>query len=233
MYGSLLAVSAQLAGYQQASDACKAQIQTAIRSTVGPEKTEGTDADGNAFCPADAETPAVTCSLADARKRFTDVTDSITDGQDASKGLDATTLGAVGTVGDGVTDLGNSSLPLPTRPRPCSSSDPGTTRARSPGSTPRSSDLRGSVAEVDDALDNLTGGLQKIHDQADDHRREVASMSDQGDALAKELCAVVGRGHPARAAERRSTSNGSAPTWSAGPATARPTSTPGRVAVRR
>ena len=189
VYGSLLAVSAQLAGYQQASDACKAQIQTAIRSTVGPEKTEGTDDEGNAFCPVDAETPAVTCSLADARKRFTDVTDSITEGVDASKALDPGTLGPVtsrvgdlsdllGTIADATADLLDEK--------------PGDDQAALARVDAAVAELRGSAGQVDGALDNLTGGLQKIRDEAEDHRREVASMSNQGDTLARQLCDVAG-----------------------------------------
>ena len=89
VYGSLLAVTAQLDGYQAATDACKLAIQGEITSTIGPAVPDATN------CPVDAETPAVTCSLAQARERFAAVTASIGASQDASKALDLTTLGPV------------------------------------------------------------------------------------------------------------------------------------------
>ena len=195
VYGSLLAVTAQLDGYKAATDACKSVIQSAIRSTVGPQDTEGTDAEGNAYCPVDAETPAVTCSLADARKRFTDVTDSITDGQDASRGLDASTLGAVGSVGTGVTELSKQLEAVSKATQALLAQEPDDDQAPLGRVGTAVADLRGSVVQIDDALDNLTGGLQKIHGEAEDNRRKIASMSNQGDALARQLCAVAGEGN--------------------------------------
>lgn len=194
VYGSLLAVTAQLDGYQAATDACKHEIQAAITSTVGPEQTSGTDADGNAYCPVDAETPAVTCSLADARKRFTDVTASITDSQDASKAIDTDALGSVSG------DVGALSNRL-------ASIDASITTVLAD----KPDDDDASLAQVDEAvdavrtsltsissdggtLDLLVKGLQTVHDSAQDDQDKVASMRKQSDDLAAALCAVAGDG---------------------------------------
>ena len=185
VYGSLLAVTAQLEAYTQATDACKVQIQTAITATVGPEKPDATS------CPDDAEAPAVTCSLAEARKRFTDVTASITDGQDASKELDPSTLGPVedsmnklsDQMGD-IVDASNAML----------------------AAKPHDDDVAlvqvdQSLAAATTALDStgstiaqLVGGLDKLRKAAVDNQTTVASMTRQSDDLAAQLCKVRGDG---------------------------------------
>jgi len=193
VYGSLLAVTAQLDGYQAATDACKTQIQSAIRSTVGPEQTTGTDADGHAYCPVDAETPAVTCSLADARQRFTDVTTSITSSQTASKSLDPDALSPV----SGDVDALSKQLTGVTTAITAVLAD-------KPGDSASLADVDAALAEVskalsavsakDGTLDQLTEGLRTIHASALNDQETVASMSDQSNDLAKQLCTVVGDG---------------------------------------
>ncbi len=191
VYGSLLAVTAQLDGYQAASDACKTVIQTAIRSTVGPEQTTGTDVDGNAYCPADAETPAVTCSLADARKRFTDVTASIADSQDASDALDPATLGPVSTqVGTLETQLAGVTKALDV----VLAQQPDDDEATLAEAAAAVSDARKSLDSTGPTLAVLTTGLGDLHDGALQNKTKVASMGHQSDDLAAELCKVVGDG---------------------------------------
>ncbi|WP_460778841.1 hypothetical protein [Microlunatus antarcticus] len=185
VYGSLLAVTAQLDGYQAATDACKLAIQGEITSTIGPAVPDATN------CPVDAETPAVTCSLAQARERFAAVTASIGASQDASKALDLTTLnpveGAITTLGTQLGAVGDATSAL-------LSKDPekgAPALVRVDASLDAASD---SLTAAGGTLGDLTDALDGVRGEAVENQKKVASLREQSDDLADALCAVAGDG---------------------------------------
>ena len=184
VYGSLLAVTAQLDGYKTATDACKVAIQGEITSTIGPAVPDATN------CPVDADTPAVTCSLAQARERFAAVTASIGASQDASKALDPDDLGpvqgSVTTLGRQLGDLADAATVLGSDPE---SDDPSLATldaALGEAST--------SLTAADGSLGALTDALDDVHDDAVANGKTVASLRDQSTDLATALCGVIGDG---------------------------------------
>ncbi|WIE61083.1 hypothetical protein DEI97_015255 [Curtobacterium sp. MCLR17_032] len=70
VYGNLLRVSAQLAGYADASEACKQQVSAQLASSVGPsdptaEKCAADDAKSSLTCALFASSTTITSALAD------------------------------------------------------------------------------------------------------------------------------------------------------------------------
>ena len=184
VYGSLLAVTAQLDGYKTATDACKVAIQGEITSTIGPEVPDATN------CPVDAETPAVTCSLAQARERFAAVTAAIGASQAASADLDPATLSPVqvkvGTLGQQLAAISAATKVLLTDPKDGQPSLATVSKALDGATT--------ALGSADGSLGDLTEAIDGVHGEAVENQKKVASMRDQSTDLAAALCGVVGDG---------------------------------------
>ncbi|MGI3786231.1 MAG: hypothetical protein ACRYG2_36260 [Janthinobacterium lividum] len=185
VYGSLLAVTAQLDGYRTATDACKVAIQGEITSTIGPEVPDATS------CPVDAETPAVTCSLAQARERFAAVTASIDASQAASADLDPTTLSPVQA---SVGDLSEQLESIDTATKALLAAEPDGTKPSLTDVEAALGDASHSYKSAGGTLLDLTDAIDGVHGEAVENQKKVASMGEQSDDLATALCGVVGDG---------------------------------------
>ncbi|WP_204910896.1 hypothetical protein [Microlunatus spumicola] len=185
VYGSLLAVTAQLDGYKAATDACKEAIQAEITSTIGPAVPDATS------CPVDAETPAVTCSLARARERFAAVTASITASQDASKALDLTTLNPVET---SIANLGKQLGTVGAATDALLDDDPKDGAPALARVDAALDDATTSLTSATGTLGDLTDAIDGVHGEAVANQKKVVSMRAQSGDLAAALCDVVGDG---------------------------------------
>lgn len=166
VYASLLAVTAQLDAYGDATDACRESIKSAVTATLGPDTTIE---NGATLCAPEAVSSSVTCSLEGVRDQLTaavEVSQGTATDLDASVQAVLDTLDEqLGGIEKGATDLG--------------------------GSLGQASDAVGSAS---DALKSLSTEIDRLKAAADVNVVKVASMQNQTGDLAKRICDLEGTG---------------------------------------
>ncbi len=185
VYASLLQVTAQLNAYASTTQDCKAELQQAIKTTIGPENPDDTACSG-------ADATSVTCSLQAAADSFDGVEKDIKTGQDVSAGLDpakdfgdsqATAASLIGQL----TAIVKSTDALldddPDAPAP----------ALDRIATQLSAAAK-ALAGAKQSLTDVKGSIGNIHTSAVENQKSAESMVAQNSALAAGLCTVAGDG---------------------------------------
>ncbi|PZE69565.1 hypothetical protein [Curtobacterium sp. MCBD17_021] len=190
VYGNLLRVSAQLAGYAEASEACKQQVSAQLASSVGPSDPTAEK------CAAEAARSSLTCALfASSTTIMQALTRLVATGKDLADSLRKTqfaedALADYGKVSAAVSGIDEELAQLTFG----STSDSGETRKALEV-------LRASVEQMPGKIDAVRGQLRAVHDQAEGARTALGEIEDpsgpsmqaQNAALAEQICRLIGR----------------------------------------
>lgn len=202
VYGSLLAVSAQLDAYASSTEACKTILQDSITATIGVVKDDGT-----AEC-ATGDT-SVVCSLQDAQTQFSDAVDDVTGSIDRStaaaveldparKASSAAQLqlvsGQLAAIVDGL--LGAEALTAAGKnlQKPVDLTRLAAVEQALAAVTDDTPGGQPSLATVDNTLGEAISALEDINKTAATNTREVGGMLGQNTELATRLCAFRSAG---------------------------------------
>jgi hypothetical protein len=190
VYDNLLRVSAQLAGYADASEACKQQVSTQLASSVGPSDPTAEK------CAVEVARSSLTCALFASSTTITDaLAGLVTTGKAIAESLTKTRF-----ADDALADYGDVSAAVRgideqlTELASGSTSDSGETR--------KALDvLRTSVEQVNGQIDAVRGQVRAVHGQAESARTALGEIEDpsgtsmqaQNGALADEICRLIAR----------------------------------------
>ncbi|MCP1503194.1 hypothetical protein J2Y89_001938 [Curtobacterium herbarum] len=186
VYGNLLRVSAQLAGYADASEACKQQVSAQLASSVGPEKPDATN------CAVPANKSSLTCALFASSTTITQaLTGLVSTGNALAESLKPEfaegALKSYGKVSDDVSKITATLTALETD----STSTSGQTKAALNG-------LRESIATTQQGIVEVRKEVGAVHDKAIAAQKLIGgvgvggtSMQAQNSALATRICQFI------------------------------------------
>ncbi|PZF63203.1 hypothetical protein DEJ33_14360 [Curtobacterium sp. MCPF17_047] len=186
VYGNLLRVSAQLAGYADASEACKQQVSAQLASSVGPEKPDATN------CALPSNKSSLTCALFASSTTITQaLTGLVSTGNALAESLKpefaAGALKSYGEVSDDVSEITAKLTTLGSD----STATSGQTKAALNG-------LRDSVATTEQGIGDVRAEVEAVHDKAVAARKLIGdvgvggtSMQAQNSALATRICQFI------------------------------------------
>lgn len=186
VYGNLLRVSAQLAGYADASEACKQQVSAQLASSVGPEKPDATN------CAVPANKSSLTCALFASSTTITQaLAGLVSTGNALAESLKpefaAGALKSYGKVSDDVSEITAKLTALGTD----SASTSGQTKAALDG-------LRESIATTQQGIVEVRKEVGAVHDKAIAAQKLIGgvgvggtSMQAQNSALATRICQFI------------------------------------------
>jgi hypothetical protein len=186
VYGNLLRVSAQLAGYAEASEACKQEVSARLASSVGPsdptaEKCAADDAKSSLTCALFASSTTITQALAGLVITGDALAESL------KPEFASNALKNYGTVSDDVSVINQKLSAL------------GSDSAATSGQTKDAlKALRDSVAVTDQSIAAVRNEVDAVHDKALASRQLIGnvgvggtSMQAQNSALANRICQLV------------------------------------------
>jgi hypothetical protein len=186
VYGNLLRVSAQLAGYADASEACKQQVSAQLASSVGPEKPDATN------CALPSNKSSLTCALFASSTTITQaLTGLVSTGNALAESLKpefaAGALKSYGEVSDDVSEITAKLTTLGSD----STATSGQTKAALAA-------LRDSVATTELGIGDVRREVDAVHDKAVAARKLIGdvgvggtSMQAQNSALASRICQLI------------------------------------------
>lgn len=186
VYGNLLRVSAQLAGYADASEACKQQVSAQLASSVGPSDPTAEK------CAADDAKSSLTCALFASSTTITEaLTGLVKTGDALAESLKpefaAGALKSYGKVSDDVSEITATLTAL------------GTDSASTSGQTKVALDgVRKSIATTEQGIGDVRKEVDGVHDKAVAAQKLIGgvgvggtSMQAQNSALATRICQFI------------------------------------------
>lgn len=188
VYGNLLRVSAQLAGYAEASEACKQQVSAQLASSVGPEKPDATN------CAVPANKSSLTCALFASSTTITQALaglvatgDSLAESLRPQLADDA--IASYGKLDGQLAGIDQILAEL------SQNSGEGADGTRTALQT-----LQDRIAAARSGVQPITDRLRAVHSQADGARDVIGSVGDSGlsrsmqaqnAALAQRICQMI------------------------------------------
>lgn len=191
VYGNLLRVSAQLAGYAEASEACKQQVSTQLAASVGPSDPTAEK------CAVETARNSLTCALFASSATITQaLTGLVSTGNDLAESLKpefaSKALQNYEKVSDRVKEITEKLTALGT------------------DSATKSDETKDALATLRDAVEATESGLDGVRTQVDTvHTKAIAarrlignvgvsgdSMQAQNAALADRICRMIAREDP-------------------------------------
>lgn len=182
VYGSLLQVTSMLNAYAKSTGECKDELQSAIKTTIGPaDPSQGNcqEAATSVTCTLSKTFESITAAL-DASQQASDAIDPVKDFADSRAAI----TGLVADLNSVVADANDLS------------SDP-TDQSAPKGSIDRlEDDLKDATDSLAKARTAFTGALEGVHDSATDNAQQVRNMIDQNTTAAEKLCDLIPEGSP-------------------------------------
>jgi hypothetical protein len=188
VYGNLLRVSAQLAGYAEASEACKQQVSAQLASSVGPEKPDATN------CALPSNKSSLTCALFASSTTITQaLTELVSTGDDLAESLrPQLAQDAIDSYGKLDTQLASIDEILAALKQNAGAGD-GSTDGELQELADRIQTARQNVGPIADQI-------RAVHSKADAARNVIGNVGDSGlsrsmqaqnAALARRICQLI------------------------------------------